>query len=398
MGKLVKYMTEAGWQCTVYTALEYNPSLPADPTLLEEIPDSANVVRIPVDTMPSGTAGVSSRSSFWKRWVSSFLYIPDMRKKWLPSLRDQLEITLKEDPYDCILVSIPPYSLTTIAAELTNQVDIPVILDMRDPWTMNPYKIHPTPLHRKLDLKMEFELLNQIRYGVSAYRYLIGYYKKNLENFRKMRWYFSPNGYDKEDFKDITPKLHTVGQFHIGFSGTFYSHINRPDPLFKAIACLYKKNPRIAEKIRFHHVGKSMIPLKKIARRYGVEKNIKIWGYKKHHECLGILAGMDALCFILDERDPRSRFTIGGKVYEYLRLQIPILAIVDRDGEAAELIRSTHSGCVVPGRDTEALADLLFDWIEEPPSFEYRSIIEYTREHLARGYISFLESVISNHK
>jgi len=50
---------------------------------------------------------------------------------------------------------------------------------------------------------------------------------------------------------------------------------------------------------------------------------------------------------------------LSGKVFEYLAAGRPILAVVPPDGAAAELIRETGSGVVVPPDDVEAIGAAL---------------------------------------
>ena len=154
----------------------------------------------------------------------------------------------------------------------------------------------------------------------------------------------------------------------------------------------------IRDKIVFHHIGESVISLQKLASRYQVEKNIKSWGYRSHKECLDILAGMDAFCFILDSKNPNSGNTIGGKVYEYLFLKKPILALVPEKGEAAEIINNTQSGMVIDPYQSATIADQLCRWIKDKSAMKIDSTIDfYDRFELAQKYGKFLELVISKH-
>jgi hypothetical protein len=99
----------------------------------------------------------------------------------------------------------------------------------------------------------------------------------------------------------------------------------------------------------------------------------------------------------LDEKENRSRYTIGGKVYEYLRLKKPILAMVPEDGEAARLISATRSGVVVPASNTTAISETLLEWMARPPSFDFVHIERFSRKALATDYRRHLERIVENH-
>ncbi len=391
IAKLIKYGSRAGWEFTVLTANEKG-NIPSDTSLLNDIPQNTRVVRI-----DSGipVPKKSANSNLFRRWLSAALFIPDIRKKWLPRISAALREELKNNSYHCVLISIPPYSLATLAAELTDSVEIPVILDMRDPWTQNPYKLHPTPFHHQADWKIEQNAIRRVRWGISAYQSVIDFYSKKIPGFNPECWLCVPNGFDEEDFASLRPELFNDGNFHLGFSGTFYSHINHPDFLFRAMAELKKQNPDLASRLVFHHLGTSHINLLGVARKYGLEKQVRAEGYLPHKETLQKLTAMDVVCFILDDTDPRSMNTVGGKVYEYLRLGKPILALVPEIGEAADLIRRTKSGAVISPSKTKEISEQLQQWLTRHPQMTFAGINEYSRSSQAQRMIRFLERVVN---
>ena len=57
----------------------------------------------------------------------------------------------------------------------------------------------------------------------------------------------------------------------------------------------------------------------------------------------------------------RGKGVLSGKVFEYLAVGRPILAAVPPDGAAADLIRETEAGIVVPPDDVGALRAALED-------------------------------------
>ncbi|MEJ2543779.1 MAG: glycosyltransferase [Calditrichaceae bacterium] len=267
---------------------------------------------------------------------------------------------------------------------MTDELSIPVILDMRDPWTANPYKIHPTPYHYRKDLKIELKTISRIEFGVSAYESLIHFYKKRIRNFETASWTVIPNGFDESDFKKLTNASLSNDKFNIAFSGTFYSHINNPSPFFKAIKKLDKN---VRNKILFHHIGKSQLNLPKLISKFGLENNIKLWGYLSHKDCIMKLNQMDAFCFILDDHNKNRINTIGGKVYEYLRLKKPILALVPENGEAADLIKKTKSGIVISPHNTDKICITLDEWVDGNTNLKFSDIGSFSREKQAQQFL-----------
>ena len=99
---------------------------------------------------------------------------------------------------------------------------------------------------------------------------------------------------------------------------------------------------------------------------------------------------------ILDSSNKNAEKTIGGKVYEYLRLNKPILALTPTGGESAKLIDETNSGIVVDPYDHLKIADTISNWIKAAPN--KRIIKDYSsfeRSSLAKQYRDFFEQVLS---
>ena len=391
--KLLKYLIDYGWNFSVITN---QPSVidPRDESLLQEIPDRVKIIR-------TGSFSVAesfqTRASFlrnrryWKRWLSAFFQITDSRKSWNKSVRKLLVDELKHQNYDAIIFSSPPYSLAFLAAEFSQQANCPVLLDLRDPWTINPYKIFPTHIHRTLDKRQEKKCIAKITCLISAYQSTIADYRRRIDNFNSKQVLVLPNGYDEADF-DQLKKISTLegGKFNLGFSGSIYSHVNTPHPVFQAISRLKKEGLDV----HFHHIGTSVYNLAKLAAKYDIEDKVHCWGYQHQQKSLELLNMMDALCLILDDRWHHTENTIGGKVYEYLRLRIPIFAVVPEQGEAANLIKATRSGLVVSGRDIDSIAQKLKFLIQGKTDFVWTGIEEFSRQKQAQVLNTFLEKLV----
>ncbi len=395
--KLIKYGSRQGWEFSVITANEPLQNIPADPTLLDDLPENLNIIRLDSSLGAKGNLlrlpFFSSKAAKWKRWLSAFRYIPDMRLSWLPKAERAVLESFDKQSYDCLLISLPPYSLGLLAADLFRKEGLPVILDMRDPWSGNPYKLHPTPFHARKDLALELDAVSNVPYGVSAYPRLLSFYEENIPQFKRNNWVTIPNGYDEDDFKILSVQKPETDGFNIAFSGSFYSHINSPGPFFKALAQLKKVDESAFNQIHFYHIGKANINMTRLIRRFKLDSKITETGYVPHKEALEHLAGMNAFVFILDDRDPRSANTIGGKVYEYLRLKKPILGLVPEQGEAADWIAATDSGVAISPQNTALIVQTLSEWVRQAPHFSFKATETYSREQQARTFLDLFERV-----
>jgi len=384
--KFIKYLSMRGWQFNVLTK-KPKTNVVTDDNLMNDLPQSLKILHVG-DLL---TESFKIKSTYLTRWLSAFLYVTDSKKNWNNSIWDAVVEELENNKYDIIICTIPPYSLSEISRKIAEKyTHIPVVTDMRDPWSINPYKIHPTRLHAFLDRKNEFENLNKIKNFVYAYKTTLDFHLKFLKQNDNKKSIVIPNGYDEPDFSIMeTVENRTQKEFHIGFSGTFYSHLNNPKNLFKAIAYLKTQN----KKIYFHHVGESVYSIEKLAAKYDIEDQVKIWGYKSHQECLKILAGMNALVVILDPHVKNAEKTAGGKLYEYLRFKKPILGLVPDGGEAADVIRGTNSGIVCADTDPVTISEAILNLKKD--TYKFEGIDKYSRENQARQLQAFLESIIN---
>ena len=389
--KFIKYLNRRDWDFTVITA-EIEESSPSDESLLAELPKSVKIIRAgPEKPFKSykNHINLRLRRGYWQRWMSAFVHVVDSRKKWNNIIKPYIEKEISQGKYDALIFTIPPYSLGTLAADFTAGHDIPVFLDLRDPWTINPYKIHPTPVHAYLDRRSERSAISGINNFISAYQSTLDHFDKYIDNFTPDKAILIPNGFDIEDFIGLEPEpLPVRGKFNLGFSGTFYSHLNNPRYLFLALRLLREAG----YDVHFHHVGSSIYDISKPAKKYNIQNQVHKWSYQEHKKCLQILKSMDALCIILDERIKHADKTVGGKLYEYLGLKKPVLAMVPREGEAAKIINETNSGIVCSSIDVTQICQAVKQIITGQRIFTFEDIERYSREEQALQLKSFLEA------
>jgi glycosyltransferase involved in cell wall biosynthesis len=388
--KFIKYLSRMGWRFTVISA-DSGTRIPEDTSLLLDIPEDTKLIRI-AHAEPAGSIQKQQKETpYWKRWLSAFIYITDSRKKWNSQVFPVIIEELDQDHYDVVIITIPPYSLAELAARLTLGRNEPVILDMRDPWSTNPYKIYPTIMHRLIDRGREVQAIRNVKYLISAYYSVLNYYSRIIPRFEQKKSVVVSNGYDRDDLPDV-PEIEetTTKGFNIAFSGTFYSHLNHPQNLFKAIQLLNSQG----KDIHFYHIGKSAYDLITVAEKYNISNVVHQTGYLTHAGCLKQLQTMDAFVLILDDRIKNADQTIGGKIYEYMALRKPILALIPNEGEAAALIRDTDSGIICPNSDINGIVESLKELITGKRKYNFKNIDRYNREELANQISVFLEEVM----
>ena len=395
--KFIKYLSQRNWQFSVIAAPP-EVSIPLDESLLGELPANLKIYRIPESHQPKSFSHAfysKLNRTYFLRWLSALIHVTDSRFYWCKIIKPKIEELLDKQKFDILIFTVPPYSLTSLAAEYSTLNKTPVLLDLRDPWTINPYKIYPTPFHRYFDTLREKKVIRSIQLISSAYQSTLQFYQDTIPEFDKKQFVYIPNGFDEADFLGLNEKKSAADDvFRIGFSGSLYSHVNVPKPLLDALKMLRNNG----YKIELHHFGTSVYDIKHLAQSMGLQDVYIEHGYLPHKEALQALMGMDATCLILDEAHVHADKTVGGKLYEYLRLKKPIIAIVPEGGEAARTIYQTDSGIVCSKRNPAKIAAEINRLIQKERDFSFLNIAQYERKKLSEQMREFIEENIDIHK
>ena len=180
------------------------------------------------------------------------------------------------------------------------------------------------------------------------------------------------NGFDPEDFKNLTAKKDKE-KFVIAYTGSLYG-LRTGEKFFTALKKLIKENPELQTKMQVLFAGLSSKQAVFLIEKFGLKNVIKLLGYRSHQESLTLMAKADVLLLIMSSDEVRDAkigtLTIPGKLFEYLGAKRPILAIAP-PGPAADIISSTKTGVIVPPRDTGVIAQAIFKLFQEWESGSY---------------------------
>lgn len=355
--KFVKYLPAFGWKPYVLTVkdVEY---VAKDPSLLDEFSGETQIIRtgsldplrilfVWKDAFRGRGAGrIVSKSATSSRWISR-LFFPDSKVGWIPfALKRGLSLCRKEK-IGLIFSTSPPPSAHLAAHLIKCATAIPWIADFRDPWIGYKLERFPTSLHLLLKKKLEKRILTNADRLVAASPVIQGELKGELPKRKEFR--LISQGYDEEDFKDYRPS--TPQKFIIGYLGTLSPDCN-PEPAFRALGELIHQNLISKDRIRFLHVGRSIhLDVARLAQQFDLGEILESRGYLSHRNALNVM-GSASLLLLVTSDDPR---VFPAKVFEYLRLEKPILGIAPENSEIERLLRKMEAQAVVPPEDIEGI-------------------------------------------
>jgi glycosyltransferase involved in cell wall biosynthesis len=164
------------------------------------------------------------------------------------------------------------------------------------------------------------------------------------------------NGYDFEEIRD--PERPS-GCFRIFFAGTFHSQ-SRPEVFFKALEELIAERGLAPSQIAVTILGGNAgISIPKSLRPM-----IHITDRVPYRELPRALEGASALLLVLTDHSRQGVYS--GKIFDYLAVNRPIVALVNPDDVAAGLVRSCNAGFIGDSSSVEdskrALTEAYDSW------------------------------------
>ena len=401
--KFVKYLPQFGWKPYVLTVkdVEY---MAKDASLLHEISPQAQIIRtgsfdplrilfLAKKVLGKTGGRQATKDSIGKSPGPSWLFFPDNKVGWVPfAVRKAISLCRRER-IDLIFSSSPPPSVHLAAYLMKRATGIPWVADFRDPWIGYKLEKPPTPLHLFLKRRLERTIVAHADRVVTA--------NPVIEMELKSRHLETDSiglidqGYDEEDFEESVPA--TQDRFTIGYLGTFSPDCN-PQPVFRALGELISKNLLPKDKVRFLHVGGSVrLDVNGLVREYGLGRVFETPGYLSHRQALTQMAKTSVLLLITSD-DPR---VFPAKVFEYLRLEKPILGIVPKESQMAEFLRETGTSTVVPPGDIDGIRQALlsyfadFDKGRSSRSLGENDLKRFERRSLTSRLASLFDEVVS---
>lgn len=398
--KMSKYLPEFGWQPVVYTP--ENPEVVADdPGLLKDVGAEVEVVKRPI-TEPFSlykrftgraqservqTAFLSEkRAGGWKEdlalWVRSNFFIPDARVWWVePSIR-YLKEYVKQQPVDAIISTGPPHSMHLIARGLKRATGLPWIADFRDPWTGIDFygQLSLTSWADRKHHRLERDVLTTADRVVTV----SWSWAKDLQALGAKNVEVITNGFDSADVpKDPVAVDDRFSLVHIGSMSA-----TRDLPgLWKALAAIGEEDPVFRERFVLRFVGPVDHSVVESAMAAGLGGHIERMGRVSHAVAMHEMLRARVLLLPINDT-PNSAGILPGKLYEYLSVGRPILAIGPSTGDVARVLGSAHTLLPrEPAPGAQVGIRSLFDRVEPVTG---QDIQRFDRRELARATAAVL--------
>lgn len=407
--KFAKYLPDYGWQPVIFTP--ENPDFDLkDDTLLKDIPAQAEIIKRPIwepyqllRLFKSKKAKIntgfvqSKKDNNWKSsllsWIRGNFFIPDPRVFWKrPSVRF-LSKYLKENPVDVIVTTGPPHSMHLIGLGLKKKLGIPWIVDIRDPWSkldfLDNFKV--TKRNRAKYERMEKTVLDHCDI-VLATSYSM---KELLQPFDDQKYFPITNGYDKDDF-EVSTKTAT-NKFTIFHAGLLNAPRN-PALLWEALTELCQESEAFAKKLEIRLAGTIDPQISgKLQQDAVLQDKLQLMSYLPHDAVIQQYAQSSVLLLLINNTY-NSKVNIPGKLFEYLAIRRPILAIGGRNADAITIVEQSQTGFSADYPEKEKLKEIIWKLFQERGLIkpDQEKIERYSRKRLTGDLVEVLNKKILN--
>lgn len=178
-------------------------------------------------------------------------------------------------------------------------------------------------------------------------------------------------------------------KINIVYSGLLYGP-RVISPFLHALKELINREPDMGTKILFHFAGVCYNEnLQKIVDTLGLKGNVKYYGFITQSEVLNLYNIADILLLI---KAPSDKISIPGKLFEYLGVKKPILALLPSDSEAANIIMRSRSGIITSPNNIKDIVKGLKLIVESYKNGDFYSN-KYFQNYNASNLTKKLESI-----
>jgi glycosyltransferase involved in cell wall biosynthesis len=248
----------------------------------------------------------------------------------------------------------PPHMVHGAAARVARAAGLPLVMDMRDPWSLAPATLRATgsPLWYALAERHE-------RAAVDAAALIVTNTAAAAEALRAAhpraadRIVAVMNGCDDEPL----PARREEGRFVVAYAGSIY--IDRdPRALFRAAAAVIRETGIGPERFGMEFIGHAEAfggtPLRALAEAEGIGGYVAVHPRRPRGEALRMLAGASVLLSLPQGVD----LAIPSKLFEYMQFPAWVIAMAVPGSATERLLRGSGADVVAPG-DEAALAAAL---------------------------------------
>ena len=384
---VARYFAELGWQPVVICADE-NVSYDKDYSFPQELLAGIEVHRV-------GHREPSERWNYIRSELRIGFDFPDYYKTWIRPAYQKAKNILQRDEIDLIYNLSPIFTTALVALKLKKEFNTPWVIDFRDGWSANDFlNLHyDRAVRRPLRELLKF----RVRRGEGAIMKLADKaivtswrLKRELcelHGIREKKVEVVNSGYDESVFKGLKACRLFPDQLTIVFLGGIYQPYKEMFLQFDEVVHEINKDTKMV------FIGRGAAAVHKMNM-----PNSTCILHIPRAQAHALALGGDFLLLVMPYA--ANRWMIPAKVYTYLRLGKPILALVPEEGDAARVVREAKAGFILsfnPEEMKRQLKEIFGRWrkgefMDFQPDREY--IKQFEQKKLTEQIVKVFNEVV----
>lgn len=384
--KFVRYIRDHGIEPVVLTV--HPRAYPdTDPQLLAQIPEGITVKR-------SFALDVARHFAVAGRYPS-FLAVPDRFASWIPmGVRDGMAL-VRRLGIRAVFSTYPVPSAHVIAGRIARKSGLPWIADFRDPMWDDFLEIPASALDARK--RVEAATVAEATHILATTEGIAQLFHRRYPALPMERVTVIPNGYDEFDFAKLTKPARAGGPVTLVHAGLLEQVDRDPVPFLRGLRLAIDKGWVSEADVRVRLLGSGNLDVYQAElERLSLAGCVAFEPPIPYGRVLELMAASDILLLF---QGPSCEAQIPAKLYEYLRVGRPILALTTAAGETGRLTLAAGGGMVVPIDDPEAIARALGDWTgrvlrgESLPQASAETASRYSRQKQAAELAGLIRKI-----
>lgn len=395
--KFSRHLSAENWQPYVLTVRDscYESWLTLDAASLDQVPDTVKVIRTGVfrvlgpilklkrrlrplvrGASPDEEAGrarpasttADHADSLYQRVKDTFtdlFEIPDEVAGWfVPAVVSGVR-TVRREGIDVIFASGRPWTSLVIGAAIKAIVRRPLVVDFRDPWMTNPFRLKYSGIKESAERSLEARVVRSADVIVANTDHLRDEFVARFGSLISEKCVTIINGFDADEFSRIRPATRPESRkeaFVLTHSGFLYGKRD-PRTLLEAIRLLRDKGQIREGDFLCNLVGQVELPydLSDYLRDHELSPFVQLTGQVAYTESLAQVAASDASLLL----QPGTHTQIPSKLFEYIGLGQRIVTIAPPGSAVVDLVKANELGRAADPDDVEAIARALIDAMQD---------------------------------
>jgi glycosyltransferase involved in cell wall biosynthesis len=333
-----------------------------DDRLLGELPSDVQVIRTrswePRPRMVRSSArpaGATRTANHFKTHLGHLKRFPDAHVGWLPFAI----AAARRVRFDVAYSSSGPFTSHLVGLALKRLTGRAWVAELRDGWYRWNRAIFPDyPAWRDvLERRVEAAALRSADRVVLVTERMADAFRCQYADLPPRHFAVVPNGFDPAQFPTAAERKPEYRRWTVVHAGALY-YGRSLAAFLEAAARVASADVNFARQFRLTLIGTLDASAAAELSRCAIATHVQALGQLDHASTIAAMRAADALLLVANTT-PGAEATVPGKLFEYLAVGRPVLAVAPPASSTADVLSRTGGGWLAPAGDPEAIASVL---------------------------------------